>query len=67
MIGKGYSVESAKLAMQMVAEGYPAAKSIHELSMACSAHTPIASGIYDILWEKKDAAEVFAAIEKVLI
>jgi glycerol-3-phosphate dehydrogenase (NAD(P)+) len=67
MIGKGYSVEAAKLAMQMVAEGYPAAKSIHELSVSCAAHTPIASGIYDILWEKKDAAEVFSAIEKVLI
>jgi glycerol-3-phosphate dehydrogenase (NAD(P)+) len=66
MIGKGYSVESAKLAMQMVAEGYPAAKSIHELSISCSADTPIALGIYDILWEKKDAAIVFAELEKVL-
>jgi glycerol-3-phosphate dehydrogenase (NAD(P)+) len=67
MIGKGYSVEAAKLAMQMVAEGYPAAKSIHELSISCAAHTPIASGIYDILWEKKDAATVFAALEQVLV
>ena len=67
MIGKGYSVEAAKLAMQMVAEGYPAAKSIHELSINCAAHTPIASGIYQILWEKKDAAAVFADLEKVLI
>jgi glycerol-3-phosphate dehydrogenase (NAD(P)+) len=67
MIGKGYSVEAAKLAMQMVAEGYPAAKSIHELSISCAAHTPIASGIYDILWEKKDAASVFAELEKVLV
>jgi glycerol-3-phosphate dehydrogenase (NAD(P)+) len=67
MIGKGYSVEAAKLAMQMVAEGYPAAKSIHELSISCAAHTPIASGIYDILWEKKDAAIIFAELEKVLV
>jgi glycerol-3-phosphate dehydrogenase (NAD(P)+) len=67
MIGKGYSVEAAKLAMQMVAEGYPAAKSIHELSISCAVHTPIATGIYDILWEKKDAATVFAELEKVLV
>jgi glycerol-3-phosphate dehydrogenase (NAD(P)+) len=67
MIGKGYSVEAAKLAMQMVAEGYPAAKSIHELSISCAAHTPIATGIYDILWEKKDAATVFAELEKVMV
>ena len=67
MIGKGYSVEAAKLAMQMVAEGYPAAKSIHELSVNCAVHTPIATGIYQILWEKKDAAAVFADLEKTLI
>jgi glycerol-3-phosphate dehydrogenase (NAD(P)+) len=67
MIGKGYSVEAAKLAMQMVAEGYPAAKSIHELSVSCSAHTPIATGIYDILWEKKDAGKVFSELEKSMI
>jgi glycerol-3-phosphate dehydrogenase (NAD(P)+) len=67
MIGKGYSVEAAKLAMQMVAEGYPAAKSIHELSISCAAHAPIATGIYDILWEKKDAATVFAELEKVMV
>ena len=67
MIGKGYSVEAAKLAMQMVAEGYPAAKSIHELSISCAAHTPIVSGIYDILWEKKDPATVFAELEKGLV
>ena len=67
MIGKGYSVESAKLTMQMVAEGYPAAKSIHELSISCAAHTPIATGIYDILWGKKDAATVFSELEKSLI
>lgn len=67
MIGKGYSVEAAKLAMQMVAEGYPAAKSIHELSVNSSVHTPIATGVYEILWKKKDAASVFADLEKALI
>lgn len=67
MIGKGYSVESAKLAMQMVAEGYPAAKSIHELSVSCAAHTPILNAVYQILWEKKDASIVFRELESHLI
>jgi len=64
MIGKGYSVEAANLAMQMVAEGYPASKSIHEIGNSFSVDTPIATGIYQILWEKQDAAEVFATLEK---
>jgi glycerol-3-phosphate dehydrogenase (NAD(P)+) len=64
MIGKGYSVEAAKLAMQMVAEGYPASKSIHAIGNSFSVGTPIATGIYKILWEKQDAAEVFATLEK---
>ena len=67
MIGKGYSVESTKLTMQMVAEGFPAAKSIHDLGLGFSVDTPIATGIYNILWEKQDPAEVFASLEKAFI
>ena len=67
MIGKGYSVEAAKLAMQMVAEGFPASKSIHDLGLGFSQDKPIATGIYNILWEKQDPAEVFASLEKTFI
>jgi glycerol-3-phosphate dehydrogenase (NAD(P)+) len=67
MVGKGYSVEAAKLAMQMVAEGFPASKSIHDLGVGFSVDTPIATGIYKILWEKEDPAEVFASLEKAFI
>lgn len=66
MIGKGYSVEAAKLDMQMVAEGYPAAKCIHALNGKAEAVMPIATGIYRILWEGEDPVKGFEKIEAVL-
>ncbi|RYE29341.1 MAG: glycerol-3-phosphate dehydrogenase, partial [Sphingobacteriales bacterium] len=51
MIGKGYSVRSAQLELNMVAEGYNAAKCIHLLNDRLGAEMPIASNIYEILWE----------------
>jgi glycerol-3-phosphate dehydrogenase (NAD(P)+) len=67
MIGKGYSVESAKLAMQMVAEGLPASKSIYTMNGSLGASMPIALSIYRILWEGLDAAEGFEEIESALV
>jgi len=66
MIGKGYSVEATKLAMQMVAEGYPASKCIHALNEKAGADMPIAKGVYRILWEGKDPIKEFEKIEAVL-
>jgi glycerol-3-phosphate dehydrogenase (NAD(P)+) len=63
MIGKGYSVEAAKLAMQMVAEGLPAAKCIHEINVSAGAEMPIASAIYEILWRGEEAAAAFEKLE----
>lgn len=66
MIGKGYSVEATKLTMQMVAEGYPAAKSMHMLNSEAGAQMPIADCVYAILWEGVDPAEAFSKLEKML-
>ena len=63
MIGKGYSVESSKLAMQMVAEGYPSSKSIYNLSQSLGISMPIADTIFSILWEGMDPQEGFRFIE----
>ena len=50
MIGKGYTVQSAQLEMNMVAEGYNAAKCMYNINKAIGADMPIATTIYKILW-----------------
>jgi glycerol-3-phosphate dehydrogenase (NAD(P)+) len=66
LIGKGYSVESTKLSMQMVAEGYNASKAIFELSESMNIIMPIADSVYRILWKGNRAQAEFKLIEKQL-
>lgn len=66
LIGKGYSVESTKLSMQMVAEGYNASKAIFELSESMNITMPIADSVYRILWKGNLAQAEFKLIEKQL-
>jgi len=67
MIGKGYSVKSAQLEMNMVAEGYNAAKCIFTINKSVDAAIPIAETIYNILWENVKPAIGFKRIEQVLV
>jgi glycerol-3-phosphate dehydrogenase (NAD(P)+) len=67
MIGKGYSVKAAQLEMNMVAEGYNAAKCIYEINKSIEASIPIADTVYKILWEGIKPAEGFKRIEDVLV
>jgi glycerol-3-phosphate dehydrogenase (NAD(P)+) len=59
MIGKGYTVKSAMMEMSMVAEGYYATKSAWELNQNYKAKTPIIDAVYEILYEGKNAKNVF--------
>ena len=59
MIGKGYTVKSAMLEMNMVAEGYYASKSAYKINKENGARTPIIDAVYDVLYGKKEAKEVF--------
>lgn len=67
MIGKGYSVKTAQLEMNMVAEGYNASKSIYLINQSVKAEMPIAETIYRILWENLKPAEGLKQIEQVLV
>lgn len=67
MIGKGYSVNAAKLELSMVAEGYNASKCIYAINKRVQADMPIADSIYKILWENVQPREAFKNIEQVLV
>jgi len=67
MLGKGYSVKAAQLELNMVAEGYYAAKCIYRTNQSVNALTPIASTIYEILWNHCPAADGFKKIEGFLV
>ena len=67
MIGKGYTVKSAQLEMNMVAEGYYASRCMFNLNKNIDADIPIAETIYRILWERQLPAEGFARVEEVLV
>ncbi len=61
MIGKGYTVKSAMMEMNMVAEGYYATKSAYLLNDKNVKKTqlPIINAVYDVLYGGKDAKKVF--------
>lgn len=67
MIGKGYSVKSAQLELNMVAEGYNASKCIYLINKEINAEMPIAGIIYRILWENVTAGSGFKQIEPYLV
>lgn len=64
MIGKGYTVKSAQMEMNMVAEGYYATKSAFEIKSKFEkkVKTPIINAVYAVLYEGKNPKKVFAKL-----
>lgn len=67
MIGKGYSVQAAKLELNMVAEGYNGSHSIYQINRQMKAEMPIAETVYRILWEQVNVKTGFKRIETLLV
>jgi len=64
MIGKGYTVKSAMMEMNMVAEGYYAVKSAYKIKEDFSkkVKTPIIDAVYQVLYKGQNPKQVFAKL-----
>lgn len=68
MIGKGYTVKSAQMEMNMIAEGYYATKSAYELNQKNVKKTriPIIEAVYAVLYQGKNPKKVFKKLTEKL-
>ena len=62
MVGRGLSVKSAMMEMEMVVEGYYGTKCIYEINKTYGVYMPILEGMYEILYNRVSPA---AAIRKI--
>lgn len=68
MIGKGYTVQNAKLEMKMIAEGYYAAKLAYQLNnqQEKPADIPIIKTVYKVLYENKNPSKAMFKLTRKL-
>jgi len=56
-LGRGEKAEAIVASMVAVAEGYPTARSAHELARKCKVVTPVIDEVYAMLYEGKDVRQ----------
>lgn len=66
MIGKGHSVKSAQLEMNMIAEGYYAVKCVYEINKTYKVHMPITTAVYNIIYARKDVRREITSLSELL-
>ncbi|UOH78369.1 NAD(P)-binding domain-containing protein [Ornithobacterium rhinotracheale] len=66
MIGKGYTVKSALMEMNMVPEGYYATEGIQQIAKANELKMPILKAVYKILYQNKTPQKQFGKLTKKL-
>jgi len=66
MIGKGYTVQSAQLEMNMVAEGYYASACIQNMTQRYALDLPICDAVHQILYKQKNPMKVIRALSEKL-
>lgn len=64
IIGKGYSVSTARMEMEQTAEGYYGTKCIKEINKKYGIDMPILDAVYDILYRHANAERSIRALGK---
>lgn len=67
MIGRGYSVKTAQMELKMIAEGYYATKSIHEINKNLEVKMPILEFVYGVLYKNQSLLKAFEVLKEQLV
>lgn len=67
MIGRGYSVKAAQIELKMIAEGYYASKSIHEINKNLGVKMPILAFTYGVLYKNQSLLKAFEVLKENLV